>query len=181
MHPLSLGFTLNIARASMRGEEGFKAFAFQGWGAQHVSSVFVTERFYKSDFALAHNDPRLITVFAPSGTESAIDCLSLPRLSERKQSEPRRGLRRLQNLRRTLSGGAPLFPSKPPPPLYEPVSYSSNSNPISKSILSGRQSDMHTRTVGLEEVNRFYTNLLGTEDHLNPDERFMMIAGVHEA
>ena len=36
----------------------------------------------------------------------------------------------------------------------------------------GRDAQKSKMTVAIEEVNSFYTDLLGSEDHLSPDEKF---------
>lgn len=163
MHPDSLGFAVMIAQASLHAKESLKAFLFEGWGYDgrylHAS---VTRRFYRSGFALVHNDSQ-ITVFAPNGTEGTVECLSLPKRSTRQ-------FRRLRNVLRRLAGAAPLTGGDSYS--YAPCHYVSPRNPLSQAILWGRQSEQGVRTVKIDQVNRFYTDLLGSEDHLGPDEHF---------
>ena len=56
---------------------------------------------------------------------------------------------------------------------YEPGEYTSASNPLSKLILLGRDSQEGDRIVGIEQVNSYYTDLLGSENHRNKDEEFL--------
>lgn len=134
------------------------------WSGMH-SVASVTQRFHEFGFSLVHND-HWITVFAPSGTDSADDCLPLP--SKRMTRIPMR----LHNVFRRLAAASVVEYSP-----FDPCDYASALNPISQAILSGRQSAYGVRTVGIAEVNHFYTDLLGSEDHLSPDEHFWRLAG----
>jgi hypothetical protein len=169
MHHDSLGFSLKIARAFLNdsADETPKVFVFEGWGHPQNSHAKVTERFYKSGFVLAHNDP-WITVFAPLGTKGAAGSLDLPRPITKPC------FWRLENGLRRLAGAPPKNPNAVS---YEPSSYASSNNCLSQLILSGRQSDKDAKTVKIDQINRFYTDLLGSEDHDTPDERFLKLNG----
>lgn len=162
MHPDSLAFALRIAQALLRGNETPKAFVFEGWGCQlNRTRASVAEEFYRFGFNIVHND-RWITVFVPYGTEYAVDYLPLP-----KRSISNKFIRGL-NYYLGLAQGAPL----PVKTAYEPCEYASARNPLSRSVLLSRNSEQPGRTVAIEHVNALYTDLLGSEDHLSPDEHF---------
>lgn len=55
---------------------------------------------------------------------------------------------------------------------WDPTIHMPQTNPLSMALRSGRTAEGAERTVTLEDINRFYTDLLGTTDHLTPDERF---------
>ena len=165
MHPQSLDFILKIASGSMRSRGDRKAFVFEDWGLPGANSAdAVTENFYKTGFGLVYYDP-LITVMAPRDMECGMDFLSLPNKRKKKLL-----LIHIRNLVRRLTGLPPL----PENTVYGPYHYTSADNPLAKSIVSGRQTGQDTRTVGIDQLNEFYTEVLGTADHLTPDERFQM-------
>jgi len=55
---------------------------------------------------------------------------------------------------------------------WEPNVYATETNPVSKAVLLSRKVEEAERTVTLDEINAFYTGLLGSTDHLTPDEQF---------
>ena len=168
MHPDSLGFTVKMASAFLRASRHHSAtFLFEGWGMPRANThTAVTERFYRSELVLAHNDLQ-ITAFGLAGTPNAVRAVRLP------ASTMRQAIRRVHHLLR-FAMGKKLWGVGP----YHPPVYSTPNNPLSAAIRSGRQTDRDRKTVRLEQVNRFYTQLLGREDHRSPDERFSSL--VHE-
>ena len=155
MHPDSLRFTLKITQALLRGQDSPTAFVFEGWGYDLKNSIaFVTEIFYQLGFVLVHYDP-WITVFTPAVTERPSDFLHLPKPVEQHNLVLRDGRAVLEKTE-TAS--------------YEPEHYTSPLNPLSTAISWGRQGSI--RAVEIDQVNRFYTGLLESEDHLSPDEHF---------
>jgi len=163
MHPDSLGFALRIAQALLRGNEAPKAFLFEGWGSEiQRTQAYVAERFSRFGFNLVHHDPQ-ITVFAPRGMESAAGHLSLPRRVKGYW------VKRWPYLLRYRSFYVPLSANITS---YEPCWYTSKRNPLSRTIIQGRHSLQGGKTVTIEQVNSFYTDLLGSDDHMSPDEHF---------
>lgn len=79
MHWHSLNFLLKTSLACFKRSMGLpKAFIFQGWGSQRISSVGdALTRFYNAGYVLIFMDP-LLTVFVPSTATYAIDALKLP-------------------------------------------------------------------------------------------------------
>ena len=120
---------------------------------------------------MVHNDTGII-VFAPTGTSWAAKGLRLPHHTQLK----RRYVRRVRHLLRRGINVVRRAMWEPPLPdmSYEPCEYRASGNPFSRLILEGRAAERRARTVGLEQVNGFYTELLQGEDHLNPDERFLL-------
>jgi len=157
MHPACLGFTLSIARDFENGTQG-PTFVFEGWGSGVKNSASsVAERFYRSGFAIAHHDSK-ITIIDLKSSQGHLD---LPKHKQRL-------LRKSRSLLRRLAGARPLGQ-------YEPRCYASSSSPWSKAILEGRSDAANT--VGINLVNQFYFDLLGTEPPPTPDEQFRMLAG----
>jgi len=169
MHHDSLGFSLKIARAFLdeSAEETPKVFVFEGWGHPENSHAKITERFYRSGFVLVHNDP-WITVFAANGTRGASGGLDLP------QPVTKSRFWHLKNLIRRVAGATPMDPNAVS---YEPSYYAQSKSSLSQSILSGRQSNQSAKNVEIDQVNRFYTDLLDSEDHDTPDESFLKLNG----
>ncbi|MBI3021760.1 MAG: class I SAM-dependent methyltransferase [Candidatus Omnitrophica bacterium] len=171
MHRDSLAFILKSARRLLDAQDGRpKAFVLEGWGARYISLSEATKSFYRAGFTMVHNDGGII-VFAPTGTSWATNGLRLPHhtpLKRRYVRGVRRLLRRGINVVRRAMWESPL-----PDMSYEPCEYRASGNPFSRAIHEGRSAERGTKTVGLEQVNRFYTELLGSENHLNPDERFL--------
>jgi hypothetical protein len=161
MHPAGLSFALQMARAAMGHENAKKLFLFEGWGwsAWH-SHALISWRFSKSGFTLAHNDPA-ITVFASSSTDGAVNGLALPRYSQKLQ-------RNLKNVLRCClrAGALPAYVS------YKPKNYSSLNNPYSARIILGRSALNELRPVSSDQLNSYYTKLLGSDELLTPDEKF---------
>jgi hypothetical protein len=141
-----------------------QAFVFDRWGGSNEknSHESVTESLYNSGFALVHNDDEQ-KVFAPQGTEYAVDCLPLP-----TRRLVRRMRHRLRKIQHRLLGQRNL----PLNHAYEPHFYTSPRNTLSKAIVLGRQSQSLDRTIGVEEIKRFYIELVGDEGYINPDEQF---------
>lgn len=168
MHPNSLGFSLQIARAFLNGSGSPKAFVFHGWGGtildrSHTPGI-VAQRLYQSGFRLVHYDP-WITVLAPLGTDSAVGFLDLP-------TQMRLLKFRLRSYVYRVLG----MPSLPGSSAFWHGYYRSSQNPLSRAISSGRESDRAHRVVTIEQLNQFYTRLIGSQDHNNPGEKFLMLA-----
>ncbi|MDB4805118.1 class I SAM-dependent methyltransferase [bacterium] len=158
MHPESLGYNLRIAHDVLKSNG---TFLFEGWGLEKVNLNIesVTSRFHQFGFSLIHND-QLITAFTPSNGDNAHGALVLPRKVTQNNIV-------LQNEQPVLV--------KSQRDSFNPGEYTSTHNPVSRSILSGRTEE--ARPVGIEEVNQFYTDLLGSEDHRSPDEVFWELIG----
>ena len=60
---------------------------------------------------------------------------------------------------------------------YVPHYFSALKNPLSQAISLGRQKDKNVEKVKIDTVNRFYSDLLGSTDHLTPDEHFLKLIG----
>lgn len=60
-----------------------------------------------------------------------------------------------------------------PDAVWELGPYFTLNNDLVKGMLLGRKAADINRTVTIDQVNQFYTDLLGTEDHLTADEKFM--------
>ncbi|MCL0053712.1 hypothetical protein M1N45_01780 [Dehalococcoidia bacterium] len=160
MHSSSLGFALNIAHAFMDNQRRPTAFVFYEWGASNKNSMAdVAKCFYEHGFVMVHNDAR-ITVFAPQGSDSAIGHVSLPW----RRQPIRTGIRNV--LRRVLD--MPSIDTL----TYAPPHFASQRNPLSRAISSGRVADRDAKTITIDQLNQFYTEQLGHENHLSPDEEF---------
>jgi len=187
MHPNSLAFTLRIAHEMLRGE-GVKAFVFEGWGFEKfVPRSTITKLFYRSGYCLIHNDSK-ITVFAPRDSDCGSPSALWPRIAHRRKTgcekKPSgvvpRGrtwelLGTYSDLKATagslffLSGIRQFMRSLS----YWPARVSLRRNTISLRILKGREQRRKERLIGLDEVNRFYAELLHTPDVRTADERFL--------
>src|SRR6266566_3477854 len=187
MHPHSLAFALRIAHEMLRGE-GVKAFVFEGWGFEKfVPRSTITKLFYRSGYCLIHNDSK-ITVFAPRDSACASPSALWPRIAHRRKPASGKKPDGVIQERRTwellgtysdlkamagslvfLSGVRQFMRSLS----YWPARVSLPRNTISQRILKGREQRRKERLIGLEQVNRFYAELLKTPDLLTPDERFL--------
>jgi hypothetical protein len=78
----------------------------------------------------------------------------------------------IQSLRRLAGAAASPFAG------YEPIVYSSNSNPISRSTTQGREAHKSLRTVSCEEVLEFYRSLLGQDDLSTSDDQFLNLSQI---
>ena len=166
MHPSSLGFALMIARGMLNGGDLPKAFVVFGWGNQEYhDAISVLECFYRSEFVMVHCDSR-ITVLTPAGAKSAADFLDLPAKNRLRMS-------RLRNYMRWILGIAPLSERS----RFAPQIYSSPRNPLSRAIVSAWETEQAHRIVGIEQLNQFYTELLGDSDLTSEDEHFITMAG----
>ncbi len=157
--PPSLRFTLQLARQLLRGTGGIKLFMIEGWGNLTRNwPRTVTKAFYDAGFILVHNDPDLygITAFAPEGTESAKGGTDQPFAT-------REVVREIPG----IAGGGKL-----PMPYELPGEYHSERNPASMAIIEGERRDADRRVIGIEEVRRFYTELLGSEKLIDPDHEW---------
>lgn len=163
MHPNSLSFTLLLARKMLQGS-GIKAFIFEGWGYELlVPRSTTTEQFYKFGFRLVHNDEK-ITVFVPDDNENSVPSAPIPKRFTRRWFVS--GIKKRLGL--TTAGSS----------RYLPPEFKSH-NPISQLILSGRDRRSAQSMIGLDQVNGFYKNLLGSDDLLTPDEQFLKVIGKH--
>ncbi|MEG4914777.1 hypothetical protein [Microcoleus sp. B7-D4] len=61
--------------------------------------------------------------------------------------------------------------------VFLPEKNDEQSTIIQQSIINGRQAFEPLKTVGIDEVNQFYTELIGSKDHLNADEKFIKFIG----
>lgn len=172
MHPDSLAFTVKAARALVDSGDGRpKAFAFEGWGSGHERLSAITECFYRVGWTIVHNDTG-ICVFALRDRPEGAKGLALPHrppLKRRYVRRVRAALRQGLSVVRRALWEPPLADR-----FYEPCEYASPENPFSSAIRSGRHAEQHARTVGLDQVRRFYTELLRSEHHLSPDEQFQL-------
>jgi len=173
MHPDSLAFTVKSAKRLLASPDGMpKAFAFEGWGARHERLSEITERFYRAGFIIVHSDTGII-VFALRDAPEGRHGLGLPfhhlPLKRRYVRRVRHVLRRGLSMLRCALWELPLADRS-----YEPCEYASPENPFSRAIQSGRQAQQHARTITLDQVKRFYAELLASEDDASPDERFLL-------
>ena len=165
MQPKSLGFSLRMAREFLKDNQAPKAFVFEGWGSGLINSdANVTARFYDLGFVLAHNDP-FISVFVPKGSPWGKSGLELPRFNRSLRSQAR-------DLARQIAGSSTRLRNAG----FTPVHYGSPENPASRAITEGREATKTQTSVGIDEILKFYTEVLGQEDHSSPDERFLRIA-----
>jgi SAM-dependent methyltransferase len=161
MHPDSLGFLINAASQYLKPQDSPKVFLFEGWGCQHGNKIEdVIERFYRANFGMVHNDHK-ITVFVPRDSEFARGYIPMPvRIRRRK-------FFKIRNLMRRIVGEPPMIFYS-----YHPVHFHGKQNPLSASIVSRREAERDARNIGIKQVEGFYTDLLGNEDHSSPGERF---------
>jgi len=169
MHPSSLGFAIKIAQAMLSGAPDEpklpKAIVFHGWGDQnHGNKASVTQGFYRSGLVLVHNDSQ-ISVVTPAGTENALDYLKLP-------SRKRQKMVGLRNYMRKVLGEAPMRGPSP----FTPDFCSSSLNPLSHAVVAGREAERDQKVIGIEQLDRFYTELMGGADLTSADEHFLMLA-----
>lgn len=164
MHLTCLSLTLKTAQRFLEDQYSTKKlFMFRGWGGGfQTSDGVVAEHFYRLGYVLIHHD-QWISVLAPRDTPWAAGHLALPSQTGGIKSKTKQLMRR-------MAGAAGL----PPSTFYQPRLHSSPENPISQAITQGRQAQSESKTVKMEEVVQFYTELVGTDDHLNPDEHFLL-------
>jgi hypothetical protein len=163
MHPNSLAFTLRVARKMLDGP-GLKAFVFDGWGYEllvHRSEI--TEQFYRCGFRLVHNDDK-ITVFAPEGGDCAVPSAHLPVLRSRL-------------IKRIVATAKIMLGRRVGSISFNPPHFISTQNIVSRLILEGRVQRLRDGLVGLEEIDRFFRDLLGSDDIRSPDEQFVALIG----
>lgn len=177
MHPNSLLFLLMIARGLLRGTETPKAIVFEGWGADfgRRRSTIIQE-FNKWGFQMVHADSQ-ITIFVPSGTENVVNIGTTPEAKESggvRNSAARAidslPLSQPQKMRIKV---AMLGMARAAHLVQEPLASTYNQNPLSRLVLLRRNSEQSDRIVTIEQVNSFYTDLMGSEDYRSPDELFL--------
>jgi len=173
MHPNCLGFALYIAQSLLQGR-GLKAFMFEGWGldTEGHSRASVNNQFYKQNFALAHNDSQ-ITVFVPTlgDKKYMLHCLPMNNRYKRQVLHLYKNLS-FFNILKNRRQEKPLFDRSS----WEPWEYKSAKNPLSGNIIRGREIIKNNKIISIDQVSRYYTELLGTENHLSPDEHFLKLA-----
>ena len=172
MHPNSLGFTLYIAQSLLRGS-GLKTFIFEGWGSDKENPrAYVNKHFYKHSFAMVHNDSQ-ITIFVPRlGEQKYIKhCLPMYNRSKRLILHLHKNFSFI-NILKNLRQEKPLFSRSS----WEPWEYKSVKNPLSGKVIRGRQIIKNDKTISIDQVNRYYTELLGSKNYLSPDEHFLKLA-----
>ena len=148
MHPDSLRFTLKIARALLEGQAGPKAFIFEGWGWKSALPNKVGSVAEATDLLYRFG-------FSLVHNDSKITVFA-PTGTENSVN---------------------CFPWEQLSASYVPNYFTAANNPLAQAILLGRQEHQAVEKIGLEPVNNFYTNLLGSEDHLTPDEHFLKLLG----
>ena len=179
MHPHSLMFLLMIAQALLRGDETPKAIVFEGWGSELIQTrAAVIQVFNRWGFKMVHSDSR-ITIFVPSGTDKVADniTLSRPIKSERLKNGAAWAVDSLplpqpmrMKIKRAMMGMARAAHL-----LKEPLASTHNQDPLSRLVLLRRNSEHSDRIVTIEQVNSFYTDLVGSENYLSPDEYFLKL------
>ena len=194
----SLRLSLRIAKEMLRGD-GLKLFIFEGWGEEaptvetkHRSGISTAKQvfndFDKVGFELVHND-NYITVFEPSQR------INNNQSNKVKSVSGVTGNRLFENIEKTKSKREPVYYNndekyiivkklfrKLVGQLYHNVKevyfdqkYIQNSpNSISRNIIDKRKLLLKKGGKKIDEVNKFYLDLLDNESILNPDELFFL-------
>ena len=194
----SLRLSLRIAKEMLRGD-GLKLFIFEGWGEEaptvetkHRSGISTAKQvfndFDKVGFELVHND-NYITVFSPSQR------INNNQSNKVKSVSGVTGNRLFENIEKTKSKREPVYYNndekyiivkklfrKLVGQLYHNVKevyfdqkYIQNSpNSISRNIIDKRKLLLKKGGKKIDEVNKFYLDLLDNESILNPDELFFL-------
>jgi len=164
MHPNSLRYMLRVAKKMLSGS-GIKAFVFEGWGNDLlVKHSQVTEQFYKAGFRLVHNDDK-ITIFVPKDNQYSHPAANLPFRFAIKQ-------RVIPALKARLGFSSNISRFSPP-------KISMTQNTLSQNVLVGHNRRCAEKLIRIEEVNKFYTDLLNTDDFRTPDEVFCDLIGIN--
>jgi len=166
MHMICLGLTLKTTKSFLEGpgsqQSNKKLFMFRGWGGGYqTSDGVVAEIFYRLGYVLVHHD-RWISVLAHQESPWVAGHLKLPSQVGGIKAKTKQWMRRM--------AGATRLPGST---FYQPRLHTPPDNPISQAITQGRQAQEGARSVKMDEVVKFYTELLGSDDHMNADEHFL--------
>ena len=157
MHPTSLNVNLRLARAFLAGErQARKLFFFDGWGADVVSTpAKVAKSMLRAGFTPASDDQGL-TLFTPAELRPPFTPILLEA-----------SMQALDHVVRAAEMDVihDLFRAALP-------------NPVSEALAARRRRPQPPRDIGLKEIEAFYEQLSGAQDHRNPDEAFWDAAQV---
>ena len=159
MHPRSLYYLMLLGRHLMTETEVAPSFLFEGWGSDvNLPLWYVNSRFYRYGLGMCHNDAR-VTVFAEAdkaGGHARYPHFEMTNFDNASQ---------IQNYAKTEIGQ-----------IWEPRAFATTENVFSAKILAGRQE--HERSVGLDTVVEFLSDLTGERDYETEDERFWRLLDV---
>jgi hypothetical protein len=143
MHLDSLRFTLRMARSFLESQNSLKAFVFEGWGYKQNTKISVGSVALATDMFYRFG-------FSLVHNDSRLTIFAPSGTKNAIGSCPWEDLSNS----------------------YVPNYFAAVDNPLCQAVLKGRQETQSLEKVDIKEVNAFYTELLGSEDHLSPDEHF---------
>jgi hypothetical protein len=143
MHVAARRYLMRVAERMLRGP-GLRPFVFEGWGSTFNAPFWHAGRdFAESGFVIAHNDPQA-SVLVRQESEAAAVTRSLP-----------------------LPGIDDESIAFNPPQFADPTS------PVTEAILARREHTRQRSNRTLSDFDDMLRSILGRQDLLTDDERFM--------
>jgi len=177
MHPRALAYTLKVCASLLANGGAQSTFLFEGWGSTARHPIWTVHKaFAEQGYSIAHSDI-LATIYARQDgplTLNGPPSPNTPTLAKNVALSRRPLLRRL---------GLIQEESLPPPlalsmeQLWHPPIWVTPANMISKQITDGRERLLQSAVHGIEDFEQMLRKVLGSDDLLTCDEKFLRFIG----